>query len=255
MVTIVKHEWHQVDSQFALELEEDIIREIYPDMDDEEIETIIQQLESGEADLDQILSDAWDNDVDIEWDHQYDDWWTSRKGGYDVTYEYGDEDSYYDSPKEPDPTHKCTKCRWEGSRYNTLTQYLREDGTIIENYYEADEDHHSTKEVCPMCDSDTELTEAGIIDEQERKEREARWAAQAEENEEIEEEDMRSTEERLQELKEEFEKLMTKEEAPAIQPMKCTQCEWHGDWAATDTNDAGNDICPDCGSEVKDVEE
>ena len=37
-------------------------------------------------------------DVDIDWDHQYDDWWTSRKGGYEVTYEYGDEDTPYHPP-------------------------------------------------------------------------------------------------------------------------------------------------------------
>jgi len=31
MVTIDKHEWHQVDAQFAYELDDDTLREIYPD--------------------------------------------------------------------------------------------------------------------------------------------------------------------------------------------------------------------------------
>jgi hypothetical protein len=30
MVTIVKHEWHQVDSQFEIELDEALLSEIYP---------------------------------------------------------------------------------------------------------------------------------------------------------------------------------------------------------------------------------
>jgi hypothetical protein len=38
---------------------------------------------------------------------------------------------------------------------------LREDGSVIENYFESDEESHSTKDVCPMCDSDVELTEEG----------------------------------------------------------------------------------------------
>ena len=37
MVTIVKHEWHQVDSQFAYELTKDVLEEIYPDMDEDEL--------------------------------------------------------------------------------------------------------------------------------------------------------------------------------------------------------------------------
>ena len=93
MVTIVKHEWHQIDSQFAFELTKDILEEIYPDMDEDELETLWQQVENNEADLDEIIQDAWDNDVELEWENQYDDWWTMRKGGYEITYEYGDEDS------------------------------------------------------------------------------------------------------------------------------------------------------------------
>lgn len=212
MVTIVKHEWHQVDSQFAFELDEDLLREIYPDYDDDEIATLMQELESGEADIDQIISDAWDNGVDIDWDHQYDDWWTSRKGGYDTTYEYGDEDSYVEPQKEPEPTHKCTKCRWTGSRWAALTQHLREDGSVIENYYSTEEESHSTKDICPMCDSDTELTEAGIIDAQERKEREARWAAMKDEEDAEEVDENYDMEKALEELKEEFENLMNLEE-------------------------------------------
>ena len=114
MVTIVKHEWHQVDSQFAYELDKDDLELIYPDMDEDELEKLWQEVESGEADIESIIQDAWNNDYEIEWDRQYDDWWTDRKGGYDITYEYGDEDSWHYEPPPPEPTHKCTKCKWIG---------------------------------------------------------------------------------------------------------------------------------------------
>ena len=161
MVTIVKHEWHQVDSQFAFELDETVLSEIYPDLDEDEIAEKLQQIENGEIDVDEVVNDAWENDVEIEWDRQYDDWWTDRKGGYDVTYELGDESSWVEPNKEPEPSHKCTKCRWQGRSYETLTQYYREDGTVIEDYWDSEEDSHHDKEVCPMCDSDVELTEVG----------------------------------------------------------------------------------------------
>lgn len=184
MATIVKHEWHQVDSQFAFDLTKDVLEEIYPDMDEDELEELWQSVEAGEADLDEILSDAYDNDVEIDWDRQYDDWWTDRKGGYDITYEYGDDSSWTEPQKEPEPTHKCTNCKWKGMSYNTTTQYLREDGTVIDSYWDSEEVEHGTKEVCPMCDSEVELTEVGVIEEQEKKERMARWEKEAKDEEE-----------------------------------------------------------------------
>lgn len=90
MVTIVKHEWHQVDSQFSFELDEDTLSEIYPDLDEDEITSKLKQIADGEISIDEIMSDAQDNSVDIDWDRQYDDWWTERKGGYEVTYEIED---------------------------------------------------------------------------------------------------------------------------------------------------------------------
>jgi hypothetical protein len=87
MVTLVKHEWHSVDSQFELELDEDLLSEIYPDLDEDEIAALLKQVEDGEADIEDIIMEAMNNDIDIEWDRVYDDWWTDRKGGYDITYE------------------------------------------------------------------------------------------------------------------------------------------------------------------------
>ena len=149
---------------------------IYPDMKKRELKALMKQIENGEYDIDDLLSDAYDNDVEIEWDRQYDDWWTDRKGGYDVTYELGDESSWHHESPPPEPTHKCTKCKWIGQSYDAVTLHLREDGTVIEDYYSSEEISTSTKDVCPMCDSELEFTEEGIKEEQERLERKAQSA-------------------------------------------------------------------------------
>lgn len=86
-VTIVKKEWHQVCSEFSYDLTLDVLQEIYPDKDDEELEQLLKDIEEGNEDIEQIVIDAMDNDVEIEWNHVDDDWWTHRKGGYEVTYE------------------------------------------------------------------------------------------------------------------------------------------------------------------------
>lgn len=81
-----KIEHHSVNWYYTFDLDEDKLREIYPEEDDEVIEGIMQDLESGNRDIEDVLSDAYDNNVDIEWEFDYDDVWTDRKGGYDVTY-------------------------------------------------------------------------------------------------------------------------------------------------------------------------
>ena len=174
MVTIVKHEWHQHDRQYAIEIDEDILSEIYPDLDEDEVKQKLVDLENGEITVDEIVEDAYDNDVELEWDFQYDDCWTDRKGGYEVTYEMGDEDSWVEPDKEPEPTHKCVKCKWVGQSYDADWQWPEDDET----------GEKEAKKVCPMCDSDTELTEVGLKEEQEKQEREARWAKKAAEEEE-----------------------------------------------------------------------
>lgn len=166
MVTLVKHEWHQVDSQFAVEIDDVILSEIYPDLDDTEIADKLRQIEEGDISVDEIIEDADNEGVDIEWDRQYDDWWTERKGGYDVTYELGDESSWHTPDAPLLATHKCSKCRWTGQGYESGTVHLREDGTVIEDYYNTDEESVDTKDVCPMCDSELQLTEHGVVEEE-----------------------------------------------------------------------------------------
>jgi hypothetical protein len=213
MVTIVKHEWHSHDRQYAIELDEALLSEIYPDLDEDEIATMLEQIENGEIDVESVINEAWENDVEIEWDFQYDDCWTDRKGGYDVTYELGDEDSWHTEPEPDPPSHKCTKCRWEGERWNTRTAYVNEQGEVLPDDCE---DYHDTKDVCPMCDSDVALTEFGIKEEEERAKRMAEIDAmleddeQEEANEEASEEEMTQA---LEELKREFDTLLEQAEA------------------------------------------
>jgi DNA-directed RNA polymerase subunit RPC12/RpoP len=166
MVTIVKHEWHQHDRQYAIELDEALLSEIYPDLDEDEIAKKLADIESGEVDYEEVFNDAMENDVEIEWDFQYDDCWTDRKGGYEVTYELGDESSWVTPETPPEPTHKCTKCKWKGQSYDA-------------EWHWPEDDNEDAKQVCPYCESDIELTEAGIKDKQESDERAARWAKEA----------------------------------------------------------------------------
>jgi hypothetical protein len=196
MVTIVKHEWHQHDRQYAIEIDEALLSEIYPDKEEDEIKVILDGIADGTYDYEDVINDAYENDVEIEWEFQYDDCWTDRKGGYDVTYELGDEGSWHSEPEPPPHTHKCTKCKWTGQSYDAEWSWMDKDGNEIDD----------PRKICPYCESDTELTEAGVIAEKESAERSARWAKETEEEDE-ELVDENELEEALEELKAEFEDL------------------------------------------------
>jgi len=89
MVQIIKSEWHQVEKRYGIEIDRDIFGEIYSDIEDEgEIDLMFLQFENGELDIEEIIQKAYDDSVDLDWDWlDEDDWWTDRKGGYEVTYE------------------------------------------------------------------------------------------------------------------------------------------------------------------------
>ena len=174
MVTLVKHEWHQVDSQFAFELDDIKLMEIYPDLNEDEIKAKLQENIDGEVSVEELIADAEDEGVEIDWDRQYDDWWTDRKGGYEVTFELGDESSWHSEPAPPEPTHKCTKCKWIGQSYDAEWQWEDSDGN----------EYDEAKHVCPMCDSDLELTPEGVVKEEESKKRIAEINTMLDEDEE-----------------------------------------------------------------------
>ena len=144
MVTLVKHEWHQVEVRYALDLDEDLLSKIYPDMDEQDIASQLELIESGDISIEEVLDAAESNDVDIDWDHQEDDIWTVRKGGFEVTYEIGDEDSWAKVEEEEPHTHKCSKCKWIGDHFDGVS--VRVDA--------ADGEPAQFKRVCQYCDSD-----------------------------------------------------------------------------------------------------
>lgn len=85
---VIKSEWHQVERRYGTEIDAEVLSAIYPDYEEEDIQSLLQSLESGEASIDDVINDSWDSDFDIDWDWlDEDDWWTDRKGGYEVTYE------------------------------------------------------------------------------------------------------------------------------------------------------------------------
>ena len=90
MVQVVKSEWHQVEKRYSAEIDESVLEEIYDGITEEELAVKMLQLITGEITVDDIIMDAQEYGVDIDWDWlDEDDWWTDRKGGYEVTYELG----------------------------------------------------------------------------------------------------------------------------------------------------------------------
>ena len=87
MVAVIKSEWHQVEKRYGLEIDETTLCEIYPDIDEHEAEQMLKNIEDGVLDIEDVINDAWDEGVDLDWEWlDEDDWWTDRKGGYEVTY-------------------------------------------------------------------------------------------------------------------------------------------------------------------------
>lgn len=89
MVQVVKSEWHQVEKRYDVDIDIDMLTEIY-DVDgltEQEIEDKMELLSNGDISPEEIIQDAYNNGVDIDWDWlDEDDWWTDRKGGYQITY-------------------------------------------------------------------------------------------------------------------------------------------------------------------------
>lgn len=85
---VIKSEWHSVERRYATEIDIDFLSDVYPDMSDEELQEVMDRLERGDMTIDELMADGEDRWFDIDWEWlDEDDWWTDRKGGYDITYE------------------------------------------------------------------------------------------------------------------------------------------------------------------------
>ena len=179
MVSVVKSEWHQVEKRYGIEIDADMLAEIYPELDEDAIEAKLAALESGDEDVEEVINDASNNDVDIDWDYlNEDDWWTDRKGGYDITYKV-EEWKVHEDYVSP-VTHKCTKCKWTGSQYEAQWSWEDSDGKEIDEAIK----------ICPMCDSATELTEVGVEEAAKDAANKAKWAKMAEDSDEEDDENV-----------------------------------------------------------------
>ena len=211
MVSVVKSEWHQVEKRYGIEIDASMLSEIYPELDDDEIEAKLAALESGEEDVEDVINEAWNNSVDIDWDWlNEDDLWTDRKGGYEVTYKVEEWEVREDYVAPI--THKCKHCKWTGSKYDAQWSWEDSDGKELDEAIK----------ICPMCDSVLELTEVGVEEEAKDAANKAKWAKESEVDEadfdEANEEPVSESdlEEALSELKAEFDATWPFDKTPAV---------------------------------------
>lgn len=95
-IRVVKSEWHQVEKRYGMLITRYELDEIYPHSSEEENDQLWQQLIDNDFDFDELRHDAEIQEVWLDWDWlDEDDWWTDRKGGYEVTYSVEE----YEPPK------------------------------------------------------------------------------------------------------------------------------------------------------------
>lgn len=92
---VIKNEEHQVTSSFSYDIPEEDIIDTFGSV--ERFKEIVSHMGSGwnsnpygDAPTDEETDTFIDFFANYDYDRE-DDWWTDRKGGYDVSYEVGDE--------------------------------------------------------------------------------------------------------------------------------------------------------------------
>jgi hypothetical protein len=88
MTQLIQSEWHRVERRLGIQLTLDLIIEVYPDLDEDGAQARYDEINSGEFSVEDFVNDADAEGVPLDWEWlDEDDWWTMRKGGYDVTYD------------------------------------------------------------------------------------------------------------------------------------------------------------------------
>ena len=86
MVTLVMSEWHEVERRLVFEVDKAFIKQVYPDLTTKEITKVLKKLEAGDKhDVTKFVNDA-QTDGELDWEHDYDNWYSMNRGGYQVTY-------------------------------------------------------------------------------------------------------------------------------------------------------------------------
>lgn len=94
---VVKTEHHQVNSEFTYDIPEDDIIEAFGSV--ERFKEILSHFNDADWDNEVVGEEPTDEESDLfieffeDYNYdRYDDWWTDRKGGYDVTYGVGEDE-------------------------------------------------------------------------------------------------------------------------------------------------------------------
>ena len=86
MVTLVMSEWHEVERRLVFHVDKALIKQVYPDLTAKEITQVLKKLEAGDKyDVTKFVNDA-QSDGELDWEHDYDNWYSMNRGGYQVTY-------------------------------------------------------------------------------------------------------------------------------------------------------------------------
>ena len=86
MVSLFKTESHQVDVNYKFDLDLELLAEIYPDLNGDELRRRFELIETGAFAIKTLIDDAEEAEIEIEWEEVGQDNWTARKGGFDVAY-------------------------------------------------------------------------------------------------------------------------------------------------------------------------
>ena len=83
---IVKIE--SIAKRYVIDIDENIINDIYPNATVDEIEEVMRQLAEDELEASVVIEDAYANGVNLNWNYLDEgDWWPDRRGDYSVAYE------------------------------------------------------------------------------------------------------------------------------------------------------------------------
>ena len=112
-------------------------------MEPDELDLMYVQLEAGERDVEEIIEDAWNENIDIDWDYlDEDDWWTDRKGGYEVTYEVDATRDFATTYFTPEPEEQFPPMDEEKLRQALYELNIEFDFMVELEQFENDESIH-----------------------------------------------------------------------------------------------------------------
>jgi hypothetical protein len=87
MVTLVMSEWHEVERRLTFSVDKATVKAVYPKLKAKEILEVLKKLEAGNnPEITKFVNNAAANGVELDWQHDYDNWYSMNKGGYQVTY-------------------------------------------------------------------------------------------------------------------------------------------------------------------------